>query len=87
MFDFTFCYSNSGVPLSTPLWILSSLNKKLFFPVNTVVSIVVQLPSCVRLFATPWAAARQASLSLSIFRSLPKFMSIALVMPASHLIL
>ena len=48
---------------------------------------VVQLPSRVRLFVTPWAAACQASLSLTIFRSLPKFMSIALVMPSSHLIL
>ena len=48
---------------------------------------VVQSPSCVRLFATPWTAARQASLSLSISRSLPKFMSIELVMPCNHIIL
>ena len=34
--------------------------------------VVVQSPSRVRLFATPWAAARQASLSLNISRSLPK---------------
>ena len=39
------------------------------------------------LTATPWIAARQASLSLSISWSLPKFMPIALVMPSSHLIL
>ena len=50
-------------------------------------SVVVQSPSHVRLFVTPWAAARQASLSLTISRSLPKFMSIASVMPSSHLIL
>ena len=37
--------------------------------------------------ATPWAAARQASLSLTISWSLPKFMSIELVMPSNHLIL
>ena len=37
--------------------------------------------------ATPWTAACQASLSLTISQSLPKFMSIALVMPSSHLIL
>ena len=43
--------------------------------------------SHVQLFATPWTAAHQASLSLTIFRSLLKFMSIALVMPYSHLIL
>ena len=49
--------------------------------------VVVQLLSRVRLFTTPWAAARQSSLSLTISRSLPKFMSIESVMPSSHLIL
>ena len=44
-------------------------------------------PSHVRLFATPWTAACQASLSLTIFLSLPKFMFIASVMPSSRLIL
>ena len=39
------------------------------------------------LFATPWTAACQASLTLTISRSLPKFMYIALVMPSSHLVL
>ena len=38
------------------------------------------------LFVTPWTAACQASLSLTISLSLPKFMSIASVMPSSHLI-
>ena len=38
--------------------------------------VVVQLLSCVWLFATPWAAARQASLSFTISWSLLKFMSI-----------
>ena len=47
--------------------------------------IVVQLLSCVQLFVTSWTAACQASLSPTISRSLPKFMSIALVMPFSHL--
>ena len=47
----------------------------------------VQLLSCVRLFATPWTAARQASLSITNSRSLLKFMSIELVMPSNHLIL
>ena len=37
--------------------------------------------------ATTWTAAHQASLSLTIYQNLPKFMSIALVMPSSHLIL
>ena len=48
---------------------------------------VVQLLSPVWLFATPWTAAHQASLSLTISQSLPKFMSIELVMPSNHLIL
>ena len=51
------------------------------------VVVVVQSPSRVWLFAIPWTAAYQASLSLTISWSLPKFMSIALVMPSSHLIL
>ena len=42
---------------------------------------VVQLPSRVWLFATPWTAARQASLSLAISWSLPKLMFIALMTP------
>ena len=45
-----------------------------------------QSPSHVWLFMTPWTAARQASLCL-LSQSLPKFMSIELVMPSNHLIL
>ena len=47
----------------------------------------VQSLSRVRLFATPWIAALQASLSITNSRTLPKLMSIELVMPSSHLIL
>ena len=47
----------------------------------------VQWLSHVRLFATPWTAAHQASLSITNSRSPPKPMSIELVMPSSHLIL
>ena len=47
----------------------------------------VQSLSCVRLFATPWTAARQASLSFTDSWSLLKFMSIESVMPSNHLIL
>ena len=46
----------------------------------------VQSLSCVRLFATPWITACQASLSTNSRSSL-KFMSIKSVMPSSHLIL
>ena len=47
----------------------------------------VQSFSRVQLFATPWTAARQASLSFTISRSLIKLMSIKLVMPSNHFIL
>ena len=47
----------------------------------------VQSLSHVRLFATPWIAACQASLSITNSRSSPKLMSIESVMPSSHLIL
>ena len=47
----------------------------------------VQLLGRVRLFATPWIAAGQASLSITKSRSLLKLMSIESVMPSSHLIL
>ena len=45
----------------------------------------VQSLSCARLFATPWTAARQASLSITNSRSPP--MSVESVMPSNHLIL
>ena len=47
----------------------------------------VQSLSHVRLFATPWTAARQASLSITNSQSSPKLMSVELVMPSNHLIL
>ena len=47
----------------------------------------VQSLSRVPLFATPWIAARQASLSITNSRSLLKLMPIESVMPSSHLIL
>ena len=49
--------------------------------------VVPQLLSCVRFFATPWAAALQASLSITNSRSLLKLLSIESVMPSNHLIL
>ena len=47
----------------------------------------VQSLSRVRIFATPWIAARQASLSITNSRSSLRLMSIEPVMPSSHLIL
>ena len=43
--------------------------------------------SCVRLFVTPWTAARQISLSITNSWSLLRLMSIESVMPSNHLIL
>ena len=64
------------MPLSTVIRIDESLEDTSF-----------QSLSHVRLFATPWTAARQASLSITNSRSLPKLMSIESVMPSNHLIL
>ena len=47
----------------------------------------VQSLGRVRLFATPWTAAFPASLSTTYSHSLPKLMSIELMMPSNHIIL
>ena len=47
----------------------------------------VQLLSRVRLYASPWTAAHKASLSITNFQSLLKFMYIESVMPSNNLIL
>ena len=47
----------------------------------------VQSLSCVQLFATPWTAAHQASLSIANSWSLLRLMSIESVIPSNHLIL
>ena len=57
-----------------------------------VCGVVIFMPteqslSCVQLFATPCTAARQASLSFTISRSLLKLLSVESVMPPHHLIL
>ena len=51
------------------------------------IAAVVQLLSHIQLFATPWSAAHQASLSFTISWSLLRFISIELVMLYNHLIL
>ena len=50
-------------------------------------TVVVQLLIHVQLFATPWTAARQASLSCTVSWSLLQLMSIVSVVPSNHLIL
>ena len=54
---------------------------------NGISVLVSQSLSCLRLFATPWTAALQPSLSITISQSLLKLMSIESVMPSKHLIL
>ena len=56
-------------------------------PAPTEFVVVVQLLSLARLFATPWTAACQASLSITNSQSLLNLTSITLIMPSNHLIL
>ena len=75
--------------LSPDLLILLNLQcpiSMLYLKTDTIFS-SVQLLSHVRLFATPWIAARQASLSITTSRSSLRLTSIESVMPSSHLIL
>ena len=64
------------------LYLLLFESLSLFFDFRSV-----QLLSYVRLFATPWTAARQASLSITNSWSLLRFISIELVMPSINFIL
>ena len=70
---------------------ISGLRKHFFFfdlLCCTSYNVSVQFSHChVRLFATPWTTAHQASLSINNSQSSPKFMSIESVMPSNHLIL
>ena len=73
-----------------PLLLLLCLREYIIYPnkvpVKTNFVVIVQWLSCVQLFATPWTAAHQASLSFTISWSLFKLMSIELVMPSNHFI-
>ena len=64
-----------------------NIKKTKMMPSSPIQFSSVQLLSRVWLFATPWIAAHQASLSITNSRNLPKLMSIESVMPSSHLIL
>ena len=67
-------------------WQVSALKKKVIFK-EILDVVVVQLISCVWLFATPWTIPRQASLSFTISQGLLKLMSVESVMPSNHVIL
>ena len=81
-----------------PCWVLNVLMNSHSVPLRELILLQfcrqgswsfssVQSLSRVRLFATPWTAARQASLSITNSRSSLRLMSIESVMPSSHLIL
>ena len=76
----TFCFL---IMLSLHCQIIQSLYN-ILFPIQFS---SVQLLSCVRHFATPWIAARQASLSITNSWISPRLTSMESVMPSSHLIL
>ena len=59
----------------------------LTMPKHLILFSSAQSLSCVRIFAIPWTAACQASLSITNTQSLPKPMSTESVMPSTHLIL
>ena len=92
-------YMTTGKTISLTIWtsvskvmslIFNMLSRFViaFFPRRVHLSISWrQSFSRVRLFATPWTAAHQASLSITNSRSLLKLMSIESVMPSKHLIL
>ena len=71
------------------IWVLLSqiVACLLIFWIRSLRISSVQSLSRVWLFATPWTAAHQASLSITNSWSLPKLMSIESVMPSNHLIL
>ena len=77
------------------IWLLSFPPVAIFLPVSTYIQQTkgsklfgsAQLLSLVRLLATPWTAALQASLSIIKSRSLLELTFIELVMPFNHLIL
>ena len=72
---------------SLPLYHLGSLFKIYGHNIANQLLVVVQSLSHVWLLVTPGTVAPRASLSFTLFRSLPKFMSTDSVMPSNHLIL
>ena len=63
------------------------MGMKLKFRPHFFIVVNVKLLRFVWIFATPWTAAHQASVSFTISWSLPKLMSTELVIPSNHLIL
>ena len=70
--------------LGRPYRVLPGYNRRTYIIFWLEVYIVVQLLSCVWLFATPWTAPHQASLSFTISRSLLRLTSIGDAIQPSH---
>ena len=79
-----FCNLHHGIKYEV---ISSSHSLSSSLPCKIWLSCLVRLLSPVWLFATPWTAAHQPSLSIVNSWSLPKLIPIELVMPSNHLIL
>ena len=77
----------AGVPQRARKPRFLAMEEKKMYNKQHDINIVVQSPSHVQLFATPWTAAHQSSFSFTISQSLLKFMCIESVMPSNHLIL
>ena len=83
-------YSSFGLKYTSKEWWTHSRAEEISLLVGKLPGKLinsVQFLSCVWLFTTPWTTAHQASLSVTDSQSLPKLMSIELVMPSNHLIL
>ena len=87
------CHHGNRIAYAEELAVLNLVVpfKSLLFPsfLRYVVHIfiVVQSPSCVRLFATPWTVAHQVSLFFTISQSMLILMPLESVIPSNHLIL
>ena len=87
LYTFRYVLRSSGDPSVWSIYLFTffaHLQGVYFFSWSIV---VIQSLSHVRLFAIPWTAAHQASLSFTVSRSLLKLMLIDLVKPSNHLIL
>ena len=85
-------FSNSDLYFEKIKYLIQDLIRLKFQILLTLLQISVQFSSVqslrrVRLFATPWIAARQTSLFITNSQSSPRLTSIESVMPSSHLIL
>ena len=81
-FSRTECLQRVNLQRSSSYWTQDSFQPA----VMAIISPFCSVASHVRLFVTPWTAARQISLSITNSWSLLKLMSIESVMPSNHLI-